>query len=94
MSITSLSCWSCRTFAEPIIGHPGEGLNIELRKRLAIGAELAACPKLLVFRDEPTSGLDAQTSRAIPVLIRETGRCQTGPTLHHSSALGDSLLPG
>jgi len=32
------------------------GLNIEQRKRLTIGVELAAKPALLLFLDEPTSG--------------------------------------
>lgn len=32
------------------------GLNIEQRKRLTIGVELAARPTLLLFLDEPTSG--------------------------------------
>jgi ABC-type glutathione transport system ATPase component len=30
-------------------------LNVEQRKRLTIGLELAAKPELLVFLDEPTS---------------------------------------
>jgi ATP-binding cassette subfamily G (WHITE) protein 2 (PDR) len=33
-----------------------EGLNVEQRKRLTIGVELAAKPALLLFLDEPTSG--------------------------------------
>lgn len=33
-----------------------QGLNVEQRKRLTIGVELAAKPALLVFLDEPTSG--------------------------------------
>jgi ATP-binding cassette, subfamily G (WHITE), member 2, PDR len=44
-------------FAEAIVGVPGEGLNVEQRKRLTIGVELAAKPDLLLFLDEPTSGL-------------------------------------
>jgi ATP-binding cassette subfamily G (WHITE) protein 2 (SNQ2) len=35
-------------------------LNLEARKRLTIGVELASKPKILLFLDEPTSGLDAQ----------------------------------
>ena len=35
-------------------------LNVEARKRLTIGVELASKPELLLFLDEPTSGLDAQ----------------------------------
>jgi ABC-type multidrug transport system ATPase subunit len=37
-------------------------MNVEQRKRLSIGVELAAKPELLVFIDEPTSGLDSQTA--------------------------------
>lgn len=46
------------------------GLNIEQRKRLTIGVELAAKPNLL-FLDEPTSGLDSQTAWSIATLIRK-----------------------
>lgn len=49
-------------FAEAVVGIPGEGLNVEQRKLLTIGVELAAKPKLLLFLDEPTSGLDSQVS--------------------------------
>lgn len=42
-------------FAEAVVGTPGEGLNVEQRKLLTIGVELAAKPKLLLFLDEPTS---------------------------------------
>ena len=45
------------------------GLNIEQRKKLTIGVELAARPKLLLFLDEPTSGLDSQTSWSILDLL-------------------------
>lgn len=44
------------TFAEAVVGQPGEGLNVEQRKLLTIGVELAAKPALLLFLDEPTSG--------------------------------------
>lgn len=44
-------------YAEAVVGVPGEGLNVEQRKRLTIGVELAAKPDLLLFFDEPTSGL-------------------------------------
>ena len=41
-------------FAEAVVGEPGQGLNVEQRKLLTIGVELAAKPKLLLFLDEPT----------------------------------------
>lgn len=49
-------------FANAVVGVPGQGLNVEQRKLLTIGVELAAKPKLLLFLDEPTSGLDSQVS--------------------------------
>ncbi|GMM59215.1 hypothetical protein DAKH74_058320 [Maudiozyma humilis] len=58
-------------FADAIVGTQGEGLNVEQRKRLTIGVELAAKPKLLVFLDEPTSGLDSQTAWSICQLMRK-----------------------
>lgn len=45
---------SMEDFAEAVVGIPGEGLNVEQRKLLTIGVELAAKPKLLLFLDEPT----------------------------------------
>nr|BAD42437.1 ATP binding cassette transporter [Penicillium digitatum] len=56
-------------YADAVVGVPGEGLNVEQRKRLMIGVELAAKPQLLLFLDEPTSGLDSQTSWSILDLI-------------------------
>ncbi|ETI29379.1 hypothetical protein G647_01832 [Cladophialophora carrionii CBS 160.54] len=58
-------------YADAIVGVPGEGLNIEQRKRLTIGVELAAKPALLLFLDEPTSGLDSQTAWSICALLRK-----------------------
>lgn len=57
------------SYSDAIVGVPGEGLNVEQRKRLTIGVELAAKPQLLLFLDEPTSGLDSQTSWSILDLI-------------------------
>ncbi|PSN69556.1 ABC transporter-like protein [Corynespora cassiicola Philippines] len=59
------------TYADAVIGVPGEGLNVEQRKRLSIGVELAAKPALLLFLDEPTSGLDSQTAWSICALLRK-----------------------
>ncbi|KAL2838950.1 ABC-2 type transporter-domain-containing protein [Aspergillus pseudodeflectus] len=58
-------------YAEAIVGVLGEGLNVEQRKRLTIGVELAAKPDLLLFFDEPTSGLDSQTAWSICSLMRK-----------------------
>ena len=75
-----------------------EGLNVEQRKRLTIGVELVAKPKLLLFLDEPTSGLDSQTAWSICTLMRKLA--QNGQailcTIHQPSAIlfqqFDSLL--
>lgn len=58
-------------YADAVVGVPGEGLNVEQRKRLTIGVELAAKPALLLFLDEPTSGLDSQTAWSICTLLRK-----------------------
>ncbi|KAF2814193.1 ATP-binding cassette transporter [Mytilinidion resinicola] len=59
-----------QTFGEAVVGIPGEGLNVEQRKLLTIGVELAAKPDLLLFLDEPTSGLDSQSSWSIVAFLR------------------------
>lgn len=66
-----ISMLDMQGFSGAVIGSPGEGLNVEQRKRLTIGVELAARPELLVFLDEPTSGLDSQTSWSICDLIEK-----------------------
>jgi len=58
-------------YSEALVGEVGMGLNVEQRKRLTIGVELAAKPALLVFLDEPTSGLDSQSSWSIMLLLRK-----------------------
>lgn len=76
-------------FADAIVGIPGEGLNVEQRKLLTIGVELAAKPALLIFLDEPTSGLDSQSSWAICSFLRklaEHGQAVLS-TIHQPSAL-------
>ncbi|KAF4631501.1 hypothetical protein G7Y89_g6633 [Cudoniella acicularis] len=60
-----------KAYEDAVVGVPGEGLNVEQRKRLTIGVELAAKPGLLFFLDEPTSGLDSQTAWSITMLIRK-----------------------
>ncbi|KAF5011266.1 hypothetical protein FDECE_2619 [Fusarium decemcellulare] len=76
-------------YVDAIIGVPGEGLNVEQRKRLTIGIELAARPQLLIFFDEPTSGLDSQTSWAICDLIERLARSGQAVlcTIHQPSAM-------
>ncbi|KAJ5127187.1 hypothetical protein N7448_007966 [Penicillium atrosanguineum] len=76
-------------FADAVVGTPGEGLNVEQRKLLTIGVELAAKPALLIFLDEPTSGLDSQSSWAICSFLRklaEHGQAVLS-TIHQPSAL-------
>ncbi|KAL3471633.1 ABC-2 type transporter-domain-containing protein [Aspergillus californicus] len=76
-------------FAEAVVGQLGEGLNVEQRKLLSIGVELAAKPTLLIFLDEPTSGLDSQSSWTICSLLRklaDNGQAVLA-TIHQPSAL-------
>ncbi|ETS79847.1 hypothetical protein PFICI_07376 [Pestalotiopsis fici W106-1] len=78
-----------QSFANAVVGVPGEGLNVEQRKLLTIGVELAAKPKLLLFLDEPTSGLDSQSSWAIVALLRKLADAGQAVlcTVHQPSAL-------
>lgn len=57
------------SIADALIGTPGAGLNLEQRKRVSIGVEMAAKPDIL-FLDEPTSGLDGQSAYSIVRLLR------------------------
>ena len=76
-------------YADAIVGTPGKGLNVEQRKRLTIGVELAARPKLLLFFDEPTSGLDSQTSWNICDLMEKLTKAGQAIlcTIHQPSAM-------
>lgn len=76
-------------FAEAVVGVPGEGLNIEQRKLLTIGVELAAKPKLLLFLDEPTSGLDSQSAWSICAFLRKLANNGQAVlcTIHQPSAI-------
>lgn len=76
-------------YADAVVGVPGEGLNVEQRKRLTIGVELAAKPPLLLFVDEPTSGLDSQTSWAILDLLEKLTKAGQAIlcTIHQPSAM-------
>ncbi|KAF1939631.1 hypothetical protein EJ02DRAFT_456735 [Clathrospora elynae] len=76
-------------FANAVVGVPGEGLNVEQRKLLTIGVELAAKPKLLLFLDEPTSGLDSQSSWSIISFLRKLSSAGQAIlcTIHQPSAI-------
>ena len=76
-------------FSNAVVGVPGEGLNVEQRKLLTIGVELAAKPKLLLFLDEPTSGLDSQSSWAICAFLRKLANAGQAIlcTVHQPSAI-------
>ncbi|KAI8960633.1 putative ABC multidrug transporter [Daldinia sp. FL1419] len=68
---TVLDMLDMEAYADAIVGVPGEGLNVEQRKRLTIAVEMVARPDLLLFLDEPTSGLDSQTAWSICQLLRK-----------------------
>ncbi|KAM5355176.1 hypothetical protein ACJ41O_001822 [Fusarium nematophilum] len=86
---TVISLLDMEEYSDAIIGVPGEGLNVEQRKRLTIGVELAARPQLLLFLDEPTSGLDSQTSWSICNLMEKLTRNGQAIlcTIHQPSAM-------
>ncbi|ODV59654.1 pleiotropic drug resistance family ABC transporter [Ascoidea rubescens DSM 1968] len=76
-------------YADAVVGVAGEGLNVEQRKRLTIGVELAAKPQLLLFLDEPTSGLDSETAWSICQLMRKLANNGQAIlcTIHQPSAI-------
>ncbi|KAH8829423.1 ABC-2 type transporter-domain-containing protein [Flagelloscypha sp. PMI_526] len=76
-------------YSDAVVGVPGEGLNVEQRKRLTIGVELVAKPSLLLFFDEPTSGLDSQTAWSICQLMRKLANNGQAIlcTIHQPSAI-------
>lgn len=76
-------------YADAVVGVLGEGLNVEQRKRLTIGVEMAAKPELLLFLDEPTSGLDSQTSWSILDLLEKLTKNGQAIlcTIHQPSAM-------
>ncbi|KAL6358887.1 hypothetical protein LRP88_09080 [Fusarium phalaenopsidis] len=86
---TVISLLDMQEYSDAIIGVPGEGLNVEQRKRLTIGVELAARPQLLLFLDEPTSGLDSQTSWSICNLMEKLTKNGQAIlcTIHQPSAM-------
>jgi ABC-type multidrug transport system ATPase subunit len=86
---TVINLLDMQEYSDAIIGVPGEGLNVEQRKRLTIGVELAARPQLLLFLDEPTSGLDSQTSWSICNLMEKLTKNGQAIlcTIHQPSAM-------
>lgn len=82
------------SYADAVVGVPGEGLNVEQRKRLTIGVEMAAKPALLLFLDEPTSGLDSQTAWSICTLLRKLANNGQAIlcTIHQPSAVSRKRL--
>ncbi|KAJ4116121.1 Multidrug resistance protein [Fusarium equiseti] len=76
-------------YADAVVGVHGKGLNVEQRKRLSIGVELAAKPDVLIFLDEPTSGLDSQAAWSIVTLIKKLANHGQAIlcTIHQPSAL-------
>ncbi|CCH45147.1 Multidrug resistance protein [Wickerhamomyces ciferrii] len=84
-----ISILDMEKYADAVVGVAGEGLNVEQRKRLTIGVELAAKPKLLLFLDEPTSGLDSQTAWSICQLMRKLANHGQAIlcTIHQPSAI-------
>nr|B6RAL1.1 RecName: Full=ABC transporter patM; AltName: Full=Patulin biosynthesis cluster protein M [Penicillium expansum]ABN48540.1 ABC transporter [Penicillium expansum]AIG62140.1 ABC transporter [Penicillium expansum] len=60
---------SMEHIADALVGVPGAGLNLEQRKKVSIGVEMASKPEIL-FLDEPTSGLDGQSAMLIARLLR------------------------
>ncbi|GAA5893783.1 hypothetical protein JCM8208_001243 [Rhodotorula glutinis] len=75
--------------ADAMIGEVGHGLDVEARKRVTIGVELAAKPQLLLFLDEPTSGLDGQSAYNIIRFLRKLAAAglQILCTIHQPNAL-------
>ncbi|KAJ5669299.1 ABC multidrug transporter atrF [Penicillium macrosclerotiorum] len=64
-------------------------LNVEQKKRVTIGVELAAKPSLLLFLDEPTSGLDSQAAFSIVRFLRKLSRAGQAIvcTIHQPSSM-------
>ncbi|KAK9322267.1 ABC-2 type transporter-domain-containing protein [Lipomyces orientalis] len=85
---TVIEMLGMESYAEAIVGIPGQGLNVEQRKKLSIGVELASKPSLLLFLDEPTSGLDSQSAWAVVQLLRRLANAGQSIlcTIHQPSA--------
>lgn len=86
---TIIDLLEMRDIAGATIGQPGEGLNVEQRKRLTIAVELASKPELLLFLDEPTSGLDSGAAFNIIRFLRKLADAGQAIlcTIHQPSAV-------
>lgn len=86
---TIIDLLEMRDIAGATIGKVGEGLNVEQRKRLTIGVELASKPELLFFLDEPTSGLDSGAAFNIVRFLRKLADAGQAVlcTIHQPSAV-------
>lgn len=75
--------------ADAMIGMPGFGLDVEARKRVTIGVELAAKPQILLFLDEPTSGLDGQSAYNVVRFLRKLAAAGQAilVTIHQPNAM-------
>ncbi|KAJ5902550.1 hypothetical protein N7495_003078 [Penicillium taxi] len=64
-------------------------LNVEQKKRVTIGVELAAKPGLLLFLDEPTSGLDSQAALSIVRFLKKLSQAGQAIvcTIHQPSSM-------
>lgn len=64
-------------------------LNVEQKKRVTIGVELAAKPSLLLFLDEPTSGLDSQAAFSIVRFLKKLAQAGQAIvcTIHQPSSM-------
>jgi ABC-type Mn2+/Zn2+ transport system ATPase subunit len=76
----------------------GGGLSGGQKRRVSLGIELLAQPRML-FLDEPTSGLDSASAYAIMTSVRKYARATQTPvlcTIHQPSELlfelGDNLV--
>ncbi|KAL6232486.1 hypothetical protein BDW75DRAFT_247119 [Aspergillus navahoensis] len=85
---TIINLLELHDIADTLIGRVGAGLNVEQRKRVTIGVELVAKPKILLFLDEPTSGLDGQSAFNTVRFLRRLADCGQAilVTIHQPSA--------
>ncbi|CEJ54144.1 hypothetical protein PMG11_00466 [Penicillium brasilianum] len=85
---TVLDLLDLKHVADALIGDENSGLGVEMTKRVTIGVELAARPRVL-FADEPTSGLDSEGAANIVMYLRKLSHAGQAVlvTIHQPSAL-------